>query len=138
MIKFNAKTDLDQQRWKQLAFEEAEGIHSHPSRARGRSLKEIRATCLMGKAAELYLIDSCGYSNDPNYCKDVLDPDGTPIEIKTTRKVQNVPFVLKRANEAARESYRKYQKVLYIFIVNEYNGEYTLHGVYNWNGKEFV
>lgn len=137
-MKFNAIKDLDQEKWKRLAFEEAAGIYNHPSRAGGRSLYQIRTTCLMGKAPELFLMDSCGYSNDPRYCKDVVDPNLIPIEIKTTSKEQYVKHVLKRANQHARKKYREYQKVLYIFIVNGYNLDYTLHSIYKWNGKEFI
>lgn len=137
MVKFNV-LDLDRKLWKKLAYKEADGIYAHPSRARGRSLEEIRATCLMGKAAEVYLMTKCGFKNDPEYCKDLLDLNNIPVEIKTTRKKHYVQYVLKRANEAALESFRKYQKVLYIFVVNVYNGDYELAGIYNWNGKEFV
>lgn len=137
-MKFNVYKDLDVERLKALAFEEAAGIHSHPSRARGRSLREIKEVTIMGKAAELYLMDVHGYAKDPAYCKDVIDPNGVPVEIKTTSQWSYIPFVLRRAAKAARKEFRKHQEVLYIFVVNVYSGDYELAGIYNWNGKEFV
>lgn len=136
-MKFNA-TILDQERLKARAYTEAQLIFDKESTRRGRSLQEVRRDCLMGHAAELYLIDHCGFKDDPRPYKDVFDTEGAPAEIKTTRKVKDVHHILRRAKEYMLEDWRKYPKQVYIFLVNGYNGDYELHGIYNWNGKEFV
>ena len=136
-MKFNA-TILDQDRLKARAYAEAQLIFDKDSTRRGRTLKEVRRDCLMGHAAELYLIDHCGFSDDPQPYKDVFDTEDIPTEIKTTRKVKDVEHILRRAKEYMLEAWRKYPKQLYIFMVNGYNGDYELYGIYHWNGKEFV
>lgn len=137
-MRFNVKTDIDLDRLKQRAFAEAEHIYNRESTRRNRTLQQVRTNCLIGHAAELYLIDHCGFKDDPTPYKDVFDPSDIPTEVKVIRNAKDVYFVLKRANEYALELWRKYPKLLYIFVVNEYNGDYELNGIYNWNGKEFV
>lgn len=136
-MRFNASI-LDPIRLRERAYVEAEGIFSKDSTRRNRTLEQVRKACLMGHAAELYLIDHCGFRDDTRPYKDVFDTEDEPVEVKVTQKEKDVPFVLKRCNEAAVEAFRKYPKILYIFIVNGYNGDYRLHGIYHWNGKEFI
>jgi hypothetical protein len=137
-MRFNVKTDIDLDRLKQRAFAEAEHIYNRESTRRDRTLQEVRRNCLMGHAAELYLIDHCGFKDDPRPFKDVFDTEDLPVEVKVTKKAKDVYHILRRANEYALEKWREYPKRLYIFLVNEYNGDYELNGIYNWNGKEFV
>ena len=136
-MKFNANI-LDLDRLKQRAFAEAQLIFDKNTPGDNRSLSEVRLDCLVGHAAELYLIDHCGFKNDPTPYKDVFDTEDIPVEVKVTKKIKDVFHVLRRANARALELWRKHPKVLYIFIVNGYNGDYELHGIYNWNGKEFI
>ena len=136
-MKFNVR-DIDRERLKQRAFTEAQYIFDKDSTRRDRTLHEVRINCLIGHAAELYLIDYCGFKDDPTPYKDVFDPSDNPTEVKVIRNAKDVYFVLKRAKEYMLEDWRKYPKLLYIFVVNEYSGDYVLHGIYNWNGKEFV
>ena len=136
-MQFNLRTDIDLARLKERAFAEALLIFNKESTCHGRTLQQVRADCLTGQAAELYLIDYCGFKNDPRPYKDVLDTEDAPVEVKVTRKKENVKHVLRRANADALELYKKYPKILYIFVVTGYN-DYKLHGIYNWNGKEFV
>jgi len=136
-MRFN-NSILDSTRLQSRAYAEAEKIFSKESTRGGRTLEQIRRSCLIGHAAELYLIDHCGFHDDTRDYKDVFNTEGEPVEVKVTQKKKDVTFVLKRCNAAALEKFRNYPKILYIFIVNDYNGDYELHGIYHWNGKEFV
>ena len=135
-MQFNINV-LDSNRLELRAFAEAQLIFDKPSTGRGRTLQEVREACLTGHAAELYLIDHCGFIDDPRPYKDVFDTLNNPVEVKVTKDVNNVYHVLRRANQTACELYKQHPNILYIFVVNEYN-DYKLHGIYNWNGKEFV
>lgn len=136
-MKFNAKTDLDPVRLYNRAETEAKLIHSKPSTARGRTLKQIIEMVLYGHAAELYLIKHQGFTDDSREYKDVIDLDNNPVEVKVTEGTYYVPYVLQRCNDAAMETWRKYPEILYIFIGNKETYDYELHGIYLWNGKEF-
>ena len=135
-MQFNINV-LDSNRLELRAFAEAQLIFDKPSTGRGRTLQEVREACLTGHAAELYLIDHCGFIDDPRPYKDVFDTLNNPVEVKVTKDVNNVYHVLRRANQTVCELYKQHPNILYIFVVNEYN-DYKLHGIYNWNGKEFV
>ena len=133
---FNAM-DLDQASLLKRAKAEAALIYNKSSTRKDRSLEEITATVLYGHAAEQYLIESRNFKDDPRAYKDVIDPHGNPVEVKVTESDDYVKYVLKRANEAASESWRKYPKWLYVFIGERNNLNYHLNGIYLWNGKEF-
>jgi hypothetical protein len=132
---FNAM-DLNQSALKERAEAEAQLIYNKPSTRRDRSLEEIVETVLYGHVAEQYLIEQ-GWSDDPRPYKDVVNPNGEPVEIKVTKGDYYVPYVLERANKAASESWRKYPQWLYIFIGDRKSLDYRLEGIYLWNGAKF-
>ena len=136
-MKFNAKTDLDSQELYARAEAEAKSIYRKDSTRRGRSLKQIVETVLYGHAAELYLIKHHGFKEDSCEYKDVIDTNENLVEVKVTEGEYYVPYVLARCNEAVKETWRKYPKVLYVFIGNKKTCDYHLHGIYHYNGKEF-
>lgn len=135
-MNFNVK-NLDQKALHTRAYYEAVLIAANPNQAKGRSLEEIVATCMYGQAAELYMLTQ-GFTDDLRAYKDVVRPDGVPAEVKVTECEAYVPYVLKRCNSAAMEKWRQYSKILYIWINNKKSFEYTLYGIYEWNGEEFV
>jgi len=135
-MQFNINV-LDRNRLELRAFTEAQRIFDKESTRRGRTLQEVREACLTGHAAELYLIDHCGFIDDPREYKDLFDTLKVPVEIKVTGNIKNVEKVLSKAAVYARDSWRNHPNILYIFIANM-NGDYKLHGIYNWNGKKFV
>ena len=136
-MKFNAINDLDSKELYARAKAEAELIYNKPSTANGRSLKQIIETVLYGQAAELYLIKQHGFKDDPREYKDVIDLNDNPVEVKVTEGEYYVKYVLSRCNDAAKDSWRKYPKILYIFIGDKKTYDYHLHGVYHWNGESF-
>jgi hypothetical protein len=136
-MKFNAIKDLNKDELYERAAAEAKLIHKKTSTARGRSLEEIIETVLYGHAAELYLIKHHGFSDDPHEYKDVIDLDNNPVEVKVTEGEWYVPYVLERCNNAAKETWRKYPEILYVFIGNKETYDYHLHGIYHWDGEKF-
>lgn len=136
-IKFNAKRDLDRDELYLRAEKEAKLIHSKPSTRKGRDLESIIMTTLYGHASEMYLINHQGFTDDLREYKDVIDPDGEPVEVKTTKHEKWVPYVLRRENERAKDAWREYPKLLYIFVGDVFTLDYYLHSIYEWNGKEF-
>ena len=135
-MKFNAIVDVDRIALTERSFAEAKLIYGKESTRRGRFLEDIVETCMYGHAAELYLI-SQGFTDDPAPYRDVFDPEGNPVEVKVTEGEYYVPYVLERANAAAREAWRKYPKLLYVFIGDKNTLDYHLHGIYLWNGEKF-
>jgi hypothetical protein len=136
-MQFNLLLDVDIDFLKQRARTEAKLINENPNSAKGRSFQEIYATCMYGQAAEVYMM-SIGFKDDTKPYRDVIDPDGTPTEVKVTDRPSYVKYVLKRCNAAASDSTRQYAKRLYIWIGDKKTYTYTLHSIYNWNGKEFI
>lgn len=136
MITFDSK-NLNQELWDQRAFDEAKLIYGKVSTRRNRSLKEIHETTKYGHAAEVFLIEEFGFIDDTRPYKDVISPNGDPVEVKVTEKENNVRFVLERCNAAAKESFRKYPKKLVIFISPRNDTKYTLYGYYEYDGKQF-
>ena len=130
--------NLDQKALYKRALDEAEKIHKKPSTSKNRSLKEIINTCLYGQAAEQYLIEVHGWSDDPRPYKDVINLDNEPVEVKVTEGKYYVPYVLKRADQAATETYRNYPKRLIIFINNKKDFTYEKYGEYVYNGHKFT
>jgi hypothetical protein len=136
-MKFNAKTDLDRHELYDRARSEAKSIYLKDSTRRGRSLEQIIETVLYGHAAELYLIKYHGFQDDLREYKDVIDTNKNQVEVKVTEGEYYVPYVLARCNEASKNTWRKYPKVLYVFIGDKETCDYHLYGVYHYNGKEF-
>lgn len=136
-MEFNVK-DLDQDMLKNRALKEAKLIFQKKTTRKNRTLEEIHITAMYGHAAEIYLLNN-GFTDDDREFKDVISPEGEPVEVKVTKSEYYVPYVLKRCNEAASESWRNYPKILYVFIGNRKTLDYKLSGIYKWNdsSKEF-
>lgn len=136
MKEFKRK-DLNTKALANKVLEEARQIHSKPSTARKRSLEEIFKVSLYGLSAEQYLIEKCGFTDDNQKYKDVVSPEGIPVEIKVTQGQYYVYHVLQRCNEAKREAWRNYPDWVFIYTNNKENDHYILENTYKWNGKRF-
>lgn len=132
------RKDLDTKALARKALDEAKLIHSKPSTARGRSLREIYATTVYGLSPEQYLIEKCNFTNDSRMYKDVISPQGIPVEVKTTEGEYYTYHVLKRCNSNKLEVWRNYPDWVFIYINDKTNDHYTLHNTYKWNGKLFA
>lgn len=137
-MKFNVITDIDKDLLKERAWAEAAEIFARDSTRQGRTIQEIRETVMYGQAAEVYLIQHHGFKDDPEPFKDVFNPVGKPVEVKVTEGDYYVPYVIERCEKYAREKWRKYPAILYIFIGDRDTMNYHLHGIYHWNGRNFI
>lgn len=135
-MKFNAN-ELNKEFFLARAKKEATQIYKKEDTRKKRSFQKILETTLYGHAPEVYLIENHNFKDDCQNYKDVIDPNGNPVEVKTTEGDYYVPFVLKRANAAKLETWRKFPDILYIFIGDKQTGDYELHDIYEWNGKTF-
>jgi hypothetical protein len=135
-MNFNAKT-LNSNALLSRARGEAEQIYAKPSTRGGRTLNKIVETCLYGQAAEQYLLEIHAFKDDNRPYKDLFDHDDNSVEIKVTEGDYYVPYVLKRANESRSQPWRNFSDILYVFIGDKVSTEYSLYGIYEWNGKQF-
>jgi hypothetical protein len=135
-MSFNIDDIQNKAEWHERAMNEAKQIHSKPSTARGRSLDEIYETRLYGGVAEQYLLET-GWEDDTRKFKDVIDPQGDPVEVKTTSCLENVWHVLDRCRKAKLETWRNYQDIVYVFINDTKSKEFVHEGTYLWNGEKF-
>lgn len=136
-MKFNAK-ELDVSFLKERARKEANFILQSKSKMRGRSPLEVMMDCLYGQAAECYLIQYHGYTDDSADYRDVKDKKKKSIEVKVTSKESYVKYVLERCDKAIKEKWRNYPTKLLIFIGDKTTLDYYLYGTYSYNGTEFI
>ena len=131
-ITFDSR-DLDRAFWEKRAKDEAELIYRNPNTRRERSLDEIIKACMQGQAAETWLI-SKGYSDDPRPYRDVIRPDGTPIEVKTSS--WEPKYILARyAEKLRRWSTKDLATIVYVFQNEEPSTVFTFHGIFEWNAR---
>ena len=83
MMRFNIK-DLNQKQLVEKSNKESDAIYSKESTRKGRTIEAIRMSNLYGLASEQFLIEKCGFNDDPRAYKDVISPQGHSVEIKTT------------------------------------------------------
>lgn len=135
-MKFNLK-QLDIYSIRERAWEEAVKIYNKPSTRHNREFPEILATCMYGQAAEVYLM-SQGFTDDTRPFRDVLHPDGTPVEVKVTEGDYYVEYVLEHCREKRLWKNSDHPDIVYVFINDKKSYEYKLHDIYKWNGSEFI
>lgn len=103
-----------------------------------RSKEKILEDCLMGQCAELYLIDKCGYTDNPNGFMDVFDLEGREIEVKTTRNPYNVKYMLGDLLVRKVEFGHDVADTVLAYHYQEKTGDYIFLNEYNFNGTEYV
>lgn len=132
------RSNLDQKFLYDRALNEAQKIFEKPSTRKGRELSQIIETCMYGHAAEVYLM-SLGYIDDTRPYKDLFEPDDTSIEVKVTEHVGNVPYVLDRCKRCiVEEKWKKHPTRVYVWINDKRSDEYTLNGIYDWDGSSWI
>ena len=97
----------------------------------------LKDTCY-GHAAEVYLIEKCGFKDDPRPYHDVIDPDGNPVEVKVVVRDDLVDLVRQNCNKAAAEKWRDYARKLMIFVGSRKTGGYCLYNTFIWDKNRFV
>ncbi len=138
MINFNLN-ELNPIELHDRATNEAKKIATNTSfKMSGRTYEDLIRQTRKGHAAELYLIDILGWTDDERDYKDVIDPDGLPVEIKVTSKEENIPFMLERFTDIKlNQEWMDWPDHLIIFINPDDSNEYSYHGRYEWKKKEW-
>ena len=129
------QTDIDPKRLYDRAFKESEKITWNPN---NRTKQRILEDCMMGQCAELYLLDKCGFSDNPNGFMDVYDPVGNEIEVKVTRGEHNVKFMLGDLLVRKVEWGYDVADIVYTYLYDPKSGDYTFLNDYKFNGTEYV
>ena len=131
---FNQK-DIDPKRLYDRAFKESEKITWNPN---NRTKQRILEDCMMGQCAELYLLDKCGYTDNPNGFMDVFDLEGREIEVKVTRGAHNVKFMLGDLLVRKVEWGYHVANIVIVYLYDPKTGDYTFLNEYNFNGTDYV
>ena len=135
-MEFNAK-DVDTEYLLERAKKEAHEIFFNHSARRGRTFEEVYQNVLYGQTPEVYLIKKHNFTDNPDRYQDIIEPSGGRVEVKTTRNIQGVSKTLMRVQKQKKgESWRNLADILYIFIGDEFSGDYTLHGIFDWHPTE--
>ena len=129
------QTDIDPKRLYDRAFKESEKITWNPN---NRSKQRILEDCMMGQCAELFLIDKCGFTDNPNGFMDVYDPVGNEIEVKVTRGEHNVKFMLGDLLVRKVEWGYDVADIVYTYLYDPKSGDYTFLNDYKFSGTDYV
>ena len=129
------QTDIDPKRLYDRAFKESEKITWNPN---NRTPERILEDCMMGQCAELYLLDKCGYTDNPNGFMDVFDLEGREIEVKVTRGEHNVKFMLGDLLVRKVEWGYHVANIVIVYLYDSKTGDYTFLNEYNFNGTDYV
>ena len=133
MIDFNIN-DINPIQLHDRATNEAKKIATNTSfKMSGRTYEDLIRQTRRGHAAELYLIDILGWDDDEREYKDVVDPDGYPVEVKVTGKEENISIMLQRfTNIKENQEWMEWPDSLIIFINPPDSNNYSYHGRYEW------
>ena len=133
MIDFTLE-DIDPIKLHVRAISEAKKISNNISfKSDMRSFKELLRDTRRGHAAELYLIDVLGYKDDEREYKDVIDPEGNPVEVKVTNSIANIPKMIERFTQIKLfEAWKDWPNHLIIFINEHNSSEYTYNSRWEW------
>ena len=110
----NRPRDLNEKKLIAKRNAESDAIYAKPSTRNGRTLAEVRQSSLYGLAAEQFLIEKCGFNDDPREFKDVFSPSGVSIEVKVT-SAKNVGRKLSECDIEHQKPWRNFSDWLFIF-----------------------
>lgn len=133
-ITFDSK-DIDQEMWEARTLAEATLIFNKESTRQGRTWEQVYSKCRQGQASELWLL-SKGFKDDLRPYHDVIHPDGTPIEVKTSK--WEARYILNRYAEKLKSRPRDWPNTVYVFHNNPSETLYSWTGIFVWNGKSFI
>ena len=70
--------------------------------------------------------------------KEIINPDGLPVEVKVTSKETNIPFMIERFTDIKEnQKWMEWPDHLVIFINPDDSNEYLYHGRYEWKKNEW-
>ena len=103
-----------------------------------RSDDQIYNDTFNGLAAEHYMMDTYGYTNDDRKYKDLFSPCGTSVEIKTAASeegLQNQVNSLKERKNYPKEWGFDISDYVISFLRN--GNDYVCHALWEWNGDSY-
>jgi len=90
-----------------------------------------------GLAAEHYMVEEYGYTNDDRKYKDLFAPCGTSVEIKSGSSEETIQKHIETLTE--RKSWGpKYDISDYVICFLRDNKTYTCHSLWQWDGNNYV
>ena len=86
------------------------------------------------------LIERCGYTNDARKYKDVFNPDGVSVEVKTVGDHRDPYEYTKDMLNELRTRKTVWEVDISDYVIffkrNDEAGTYTVDGMYVWNGQK--
>ena len=134
-------SELDQDALNKKAKEEADGVwmDGKGPQVHGRTYEKLLEDCKRGDAAEHYLIEKQGFTNDDRPFKDVFDPSGASVEVKVTTSTWTADkYTIPACNEARKLAYRNFSDIVYLFINPKGTEDYSLYKILTWDGHKFI
>ncbi len=98
-----------------------------------RSEEQIYNDTFNGLAAEHYMMDTYGYTNDERKYKDLFSPCGVSVEIKTAASEEGLENQINSLTE--RKSWADISDYVISFLRNE--NDYVCHALWEWNGDSY-
>mgnify|MGYP006095364835 FL=1 len=101
-----------------------------------RTYDELLEDCKMGHRAELFLIQYCGYTDNPNGFKDLYAPDGREIEIKVVSNEYSIGKVLRHLDWMRITC--GYDVADKVYFFHKENEQYILKWTGKFNSERYV
>ena len=98
-----------------------------------RSEEQIYNDTFNGLAAEHYMMDTYGYTNDDRKYKDLFSPCGTSVEIKSSVSEEGLQNQINSLTE--RKSWADISDYVVSFLRN--GNDYVCHALWEWNGDSY-
>jgi hypothetical protein len=99
-----------------------------------RSKDQIYNDTFNGLAAEHYMMDTYGYTNDNRKYKDLFSPCRTSVEIKTATSEKRILKVISDLTE--RKSWANISNYVIAFL--RHGNDYVCHSLWEWNGQNYM
>lgn len=104
-----------------------------------RSEEQIYNDTFNGLAAEHYMMDTYGYTNDERKYKDLFSPCGVSVEIKTAASEEGLENQINSLKE--RKNYPKewgFDISDYVISFLRNGNDYVCYMLWEWNGTDYV
>ena len=134
-LDFNINDIQDKDWYIKRARAEAKLCYDTPSTRKGRTWDDLYASYRQGHAPEAYLIENFGYKDDTRKFKDVFNPNGESVEVKTTRNKSNVKIILNdlaNIKNDPKQAFRKIPNIVYMWLVDDIMTNYKYFGKFEW------
>ena len=134
MRDFNLK-DFDATEKMQIidrSHREANDIKKNPKQRRGRTDQRILEDCMMGQAAEVFMISKYNYRDDPRRFKDTFNTRGKSVDQKVIGYDDPQWTLDNCKNIIENESWREFPHIVQIWYNKRNTDEYIWKGEYHY------